>query len=134
MGAPSTVTARTKSDISFTLRAESILEIDPDRQEVGAEGAHAEAVELRQRFQPFGRIVVGHEVRGSVVPAAAKPDPHAGVGLNVLDVLRLVAELRDEPELVADPAAAQWSAPGFARLAARRLQQRLDGQPPHQWV
>src|SRR5438270_188284 len=114
MGSPSTPTAKTKSDVSFTSGVESILEIDPDRQQIGAEGAHPEAVELWQRLQPFLRVVVGYQVRGAVVPAAAKPHPDTRVGLYVLDVLGLVAELGDEPELVADAAAAQRSAPRFS--------------------
>src|SRR5215217_2895438 len=70
----------------------------------------------------------------AVVPAAAQPHPDIWVRLDVLHILRLVAELRDEPELVADAAAAQWSAARLTRLAARRLQQCRDGQPAHHRV
>src|SRR5258707_15284309 len=79
-------------------------------------------------------IVVGHQLRRPFVPAPAQPHPDVWIRLDVLDVLRLLAELRDEPELIADSAAAQWSLAWFTRLASRRLQQRLQGISPHQRV
>src|SRR3954466_4014641 len=78
MGSPSMPTAKTKSDVSFTSGPESILEIDPDRQQVGTEGAHAEAVELRQGLQPLPWVVVEDKVRDAPMPAI--PQPHAHVG------------------------------------------------------
>src|ERR1043165_4477259 len=106
MAAPSASTAETKSDVSFTSVRASIGEVDTNRQQVGAEGAHAHAVELRQQLQSLVWIVVGHQMRDAPVPPPLEPHPHIRVGLDVLHVLRLLAELGDEPELVADPTAA----------------------------
>jgi hypothetical protein len=79
----------------------SIGQIDADGEQVRAERAHPEAVELRQGLQSGVRVVVGYQVGGAAVPFAVQPDADLRIGLNVLDVLRLVAELRDEPELIA---------------------------------
>jgi hypothetical protein len=62
---------QTKSDVSFTSTAASIGQIDADRQQIRAEGAHAHAVELRQRLQPGMGVVVGHRVRDARVPATS---------------------------------------------------------------
>src|SRR6478609_3186603 len=94
-----------KSDISFTLVFASIGEVDADRQQVRTEGAHAEAVELWQLPQPRLGVVVGHQMCDAVMPPATQAHPDIGVRLDVLHILRLLTELRDEPELVADPAA-----------------------------
>src|SRR3954451_8571987 len=71
---------------------------------------------------------------GAVVPTAAKSDPYVGVGLDVLHILRVLAELGYEPELVADLAASQWRAARLSRLAAGCLEQRLKRHRPHQTV
>src|SRR6476661_6414296 len=88
---------------------------------------------LRQSVKSTG-VVVGHQMCDAVMPAAMQAHPDIGVRLDVLHILRLLTELRDEPELVADPAAAQRGAPRFTRLPPRRLEQRLNGKPPHQRV
>src|SRR3977135_631534 len=133
MFAPSTATAETISKLKLTLVLlrcrvnASIGQVDANRQKVRAERADAEAVELRQRTHPLGRGVVGHQVGRAVVPAPVQPDADIWIRLNVLDVLRLLAELRDEPELVTDAAAPRVCASGLARLPSLRLEQGLDG-------
>ena len=51
--------------------------------------------------QALARIVVGTDVGGAVVPAPADLDAHAGVVLDVLDVVGAITVLGDDPERVA---------------------------------
>ena len=55
--------------------------------------------------QSSARFVIGHEMGRAVVPSPAQPHSDVAVRLDVLHILRLLAELRHEPELVADLAA-----------------------------
>jgi len=60
-------------------------------------------------------VAAGHQVGDAVMPFSPQTDPDVGVGLDVLHILRLLAELRDEPEVVADLAAVEGR---LARLPA----------------
>jgi 4-aminobutyrate aminotransferase len=68
-----------------------------------------------QPAQPLVRVVVGEDRRRPRPPRAADLDPDARVSLDVLDVVRRVAVLGDDPELVA----AQARCPPASAAAGR---------------
>lgn len=85
-------------------------------------------------MQPGASIVFGHQVCRSFPPPAADADANRVVGLDVADILRCLAVIGHQPELVADRPAADRCLAGLAAGAAGRLQEYLRWQASGDWV
>src|SRR6201987_727333 len=59
------------------------IQVDADREKVGAHHPDRRAVQPRQVTQPSDRVVVGKQVGGPGAPATTDTHAHFGIGLDV---------------------------------------------------
>jgi hypothetical protein len=95
----------------------SVVEVDPDREQLGSHRADDRAVQpVADPALTLARVVVSEQVRGPRAPASGGEHAHAGARDDVADVARLAPVLGDDPER---PSVEPVPDRGAARLAAR---------------
>src|ERR1700733_11542222 len=74
------------------------VQVDAYREQCRPHGPDHPGVQRVQQFLPSDRVVAVEDVGRSLVPAVADLDPDLGVGLDVANIVSLVAVLGHDPE------------------------------------
>src|SRR3954468_1828278 len=100
------------------------VQVDPDRDVLGADRAHQRVVHRPAEHPQAGlHVLVLEDVRGAAAPRAPHLHADARVLADVLHVGGRVAVLGDDPELVAAQAVAQRHAPRLSALPPGGLEE-----------
>src|SRR5205085_3079961 len=92
------------------------IEVDPDREELGADGSDHEPVHpAADPLEACSGVVVQEHGGGAAAPAAADLHTHARIGFQVADVPGAASVLSDDPERVTVQAVADGVLPRPAR-------------------